>query len=113
MLAVYDVNDFEQVIKYNSISLDDAGRITFFEEKAKAPKSTLTGIALYYYPRAVVPLIHKYIADGNNPDQPGRLMQWLYPQMPVHTWLVPGIWFDIGSHENLAEANRVFARVPR
>ncbi len=29
---------------------------------------------------------------------------------PVYTWRVPGIWFDIGSKENLAEANRIFSK---
>ena len=110
VLAVYDVKDLEQIKKYNSITLAPDGRITFFEEKPKNPTSTLTGIALYYYPRATVPLIKQYIADGNNPDQPGRLVQWLYPRLPVYTWTVPGIWYDIGSKETLEEANRIFAR---
>src|SRR5262249_48104234 len=77
VLAVYDVGDLEQIRKYNAISLAPDGRITFFEEKPKNPTSTLTGIALYYYPRSTLPLIHQYIAEGNNPDQPGRLIQWL------------------------------------
>jgi glucose-1-phosphate thymidylyltransferase len=110
VLAVYDVGDLEQIKKYNSLSLDREGRITFFEEKPKQPKSTLTGIALYYYPRNVLPLIHQYIAEGNNPDQPGRLVQWLYPRVPVYTWQLPGLWYDIGSRESLEEANRVFAK---
>ena len=38
----------------------------------------------------MLPLIDQYIEDGNNPDQPGRLIQWLYPRMPVYTWSVPG-----------------------
>ena len=84
--------------------------ITFFEEKPKNPTSTLTGIALYYYPKATLPLIKQYIAEGNNPDQPGRLVQWLYPRTPVYTWSVPGLWFDIGSKETLEEANRIFAK---
>ena len=109
MLAVYDVGDLEQIKKYNSISLAADSRITFFEEKPKAPTSTLTGIALYYYPRHALPLIRQYVAEGNNPDQPGRLVQWLYPRTPVFTWKVPGLWFDIGSKETLEEANRIFA----
>jgi glucose-1-phosphate thymidylyltransferase len=109
VLGVYDVRDLELVKKYNSINVAADGRITFFEEKPKAPTSTLTGIALYYYPKAVLPLIRQYIAEGNNPDQPGRLVQWLYPRMPVFTWRVPGLWFDIGSKESLEEANRIFA----
>jgi glucose-1-phosphate thymidylyltransferase len=110
VLAVYDVKDLEQVKKYNSISVDAAGRITFFEEKPANPTSTLTGIALYFYPKATLALIRQYVAEGNNPDQPGRLVQWLYPRMPVYTWQVPGLWYDIGSKESLEDANRIFAR---
>jgi len=110
VLAVYDVGDLEQIKKYNAISLDGNGRITFFEEKPQHPTTTLTGIALYHYPRTTLPLIKQYIAEGNNPDQPGRLIQWLYPRLPVYTWKVPGLWFDIGSKESLEEANRIFAR---
>jgi glucose-1-phosphate thymidylyltransferase len=110
VLAVYDVGDLEQIKKYNSITLDGDGRITFFEEKPKNPTSTLTGIALYFYPQATLPLIRQYTAEGNNPDQPGRLIQWLYPRQPVYTWKVPGLWYDIGSKETLEEANRIFAK---
>lgn len=111
VLAVYDVGNLDQVKKYNSISIDETGRIAFFEEKPKHPTSTLTGIALYFYPRSTLPLVRQYVVEGNNPDQPGRLIQWLYPRTPVYTWRVPGLWFDIGSKETLEEANRIFAEV--
>jgi glucose-1-phosphate thymidylyltransferase len=109
-LAVYDVGNLEEIKKYNSISADVNGRITFFEEKPKNPTGTLTGIALYFYPKATIPLIKQYIAEGNNPDQPGRLVEWLYPRTAVYTWRVPGLWFDIGSKETLEEANKIFAK---
>ncbi|MCP5523353.1 MAG: nucleotidyltransferase family protein [Verrucomicrobiales bacterium] len=108
VLGVYDVGNLELVKKYNSITVDADDRITFFEEKPANPTSSLTGIALYYYPKATLPLIHRYMAEGNNPDQPGRLIQWLYPQTPVYTWTVPGRWFDIGSKESLEEADQIF-----
>ena len=110
VLALYDVGNLEEIKKYNSISVDAQGKITFFEEKPKNPTSTLTGIALYFYPRSTLPLIRQYIAEGNNPDQPGRLVQWLYPRTPVYTWRVPGLWYDIGSKETLEEANKIFAK---
>jgi glucose-1-phosphate thymidylyltransferase len=109
VLALYDVGDLEQIKKYNSISVDSEGRITYFEEKPKNPTSTLTGIALYFYPKQTLPLIKQYISEGNNPDQPGRLVQWLYTRALVYTWRVPGIWYDIGSKETLEEANKIFA----
>jgi glucose-1-phosphate thymidylyltransferase len=107
--GVYDVGDLEEIKRYNSIEIDDHDRIIFFEEKPSAPKSTLTGIALYYYPRTVLSLIRQYIAEGNNPDQPGRLVQWMYPRTPFYVWRVPGIWFDVGAKETLEEANRIFS----
>jgi glucose-1-phosphate thymidylyltransferase len=110
VLAVYDVGNLEEIKKYNSISVAGNGQITFFEEKPRQPTSTLTGIALYYYPKHTLPLIKQYIAEGNNPDQPGRLVQWLYPRTPVFTWRVPGLWYDIGSKETLEEANKIFAK---
>ena len=110
VLAVYDVGDLEAIKKYNSIDVDDDGRITFFEEKPASPKSTLTGIALYYYPKSALPLIRRYVEEGNNPDQPGRLVQWMYERTPFYTWRVPGIWYDVGSKETLEEANRIFSR---
>ncbi|HZI19633.1 MAG TPA: nucleotidyltransferase family protein [Pyrinomonadaceae bacterium] len=109
VLAVYDVGDLEEIRKYNSIEVDAEGRITFFEEKPANPRSTLTGIALYFYPKATLPLIRQYVEEGNNPDQPGRLVQWLYPRAPFYTWRVPGIWYDVGSKETLEEANRIFS----
>jgi glucose-1-phosphate thymidylyltransferase len=110
VLAVYDVGNLEEIKKYNAIEIDEDDRITFFEEKPAHPKSTLTGIALYYYPTSTLPLIRQCLAEGNNPDQPGRLVQWMYPRVPFYVWRVPGIWYDVGSKETLAEANRIFAR---
>lgn len=108
VLGIYDVGDLEQIKKYNALTLEADGRLAFFEEKPTDPKSTLTGIALYFYPRHILPLVHEYLAEGRNPDQPGRLVQWLYPRVPFYTWRVPGLWYDIGCKETLAEANRMF-----
>jgi glucose-1-phosphate thymidylyltransferase len=109
VLAVYDVGSLDEIRKYNAIEVDEDGRITFFEEKPSEPTSTLTGIALYFYPRSTLPLIRKYVAEGNNADQPGRLIEWLYTRTPVFTWTVPGRWYDIGSEETLRKAERAFA----
>ncbi|MCU1266062.1 MAG: Glucose-phosphate thymidylyltransferase [Acidobacteria bacterium] len=110
VLAVYDVGDLNEVKKYNAIDVEPDGQIRFFEEKPAAPTSTLIGIALYYYPARTLPLIKQYLEEGNNPDQPGRLVQWMYRRTPFYTWRVPGIWYDVGSKETLEEANQVFAK---
>jgi glucose-1-phosphate thymidylyltransferase len=109
LVGVYDVKDLAEIRKYNNLGLDADGRIVFFEEKPKDPVSTITAIALYHYPRATLPLIKQYIAEGNNPDQPGRLVQWLYPRLPCYTYQIEGLWLDIGSKETYEEAQRLFA----
>ena len=70
VLALYDVGNLEEIKKYNSVSTDNTGKITFFEEKSKNPTSTLTGIALYYYPKNSIPLIKQYIAEATIPTSP-------------------------------------------
>ncbi len=110
VLAVHDVGDLSRMSEYNQIEIDDEGRITFFEEKPDDARSTLAGVALYFYPRHTLPLIREYLAEGNNPDQPGRLIQWLYPRTSVYTWRLPGEWYDIGSAETLQEADRIFSQ---
>ena len=108
-VAVYDVGKLEEVRKYSNVQVDSKGVITHFEEKPQKPSNTLTAIALYYFAAPVLSLFTTYIAAGNNPDQPGRFIQWLYTRKPVKTVLVRGKWFDVGSKETLEEANRVFA----
>jgi glucose-1-phosphate thymidylyltransferase len=108
VIGVYDVGDLEAIRRYNSITLDEDDRLTYFEEKPEHPRTTLTGIALYFYPRKSLGVVREYLAAGNNPDQPGRLVEWLYPREPVYAWRVPGRWYDIGSAETLAEADRAF-----
>jgi len=109
VIGVYDVGDLEAIRRYNSITLDEDDRLTYFEEKPEHPRTTLTGIALYFYPRKSLGVVREYLVEGNNPDQPGRLVEWLYPREPVYAWRVPGRWYDIGSAETLAEADRAFS----
>ena len=107
-IAVYDVGDLEEMKRLSSIVVDADSRLISFVEKPERPESTLAGIALYFYPRAILPLVGRYLAEGNNPDQPGRLIGWLYRRTPVYAWRVPGQWFDVGTPETLAEAQRIF-----
>ena len=109
-LATYDVGDLEAMKKYSAIKTDADGVITHFEEKPQNPETTLTGIALYYFAPETLELFTTYIAAGNNPDQPGRFIQWLHTRRPVRTHQIKGTWYDIGSKETLEEADKLFAQ---
>jgi glucose-1-phosphate thymidylyltransferase len=110
VIAVSDLGDLEAIKGYSAITTDADGRIVAFEEKPAEPRSTLAGIALYFYPRSTLSLIDRYLAEGNNPDQPGRLVEWMYERTPFYVWRVPGRWYDIGSPETLEQAGREFSQ---
>ncbi len=109
-VAVHDVGNLEAMKKYGTVTIDSKGVITYFEEKPAHPKSTLAAVALYYYSREVLSLFTTYLAAGNNPDQPGLFLQWLYPRKPVNTFEIKGRWLDIGSKETLENADKIFAK---
>jgi glucose-1-phosphate thymidylyltransferase len=109
-IAVYDAGSLEAIRRYSSVGVDEEDRVVFFEEKPQEPRSTLAGIALYIYPRETLSLVRAYLDGGNNPDQPGRLVEWLHTRVPVYAWRVPGRWLDIGSAETLAAADHESAQ---
>jgi glucose-1-phosphate thymidylyltransferase len=110
-VGVYDVGDLEAIKKYGNIGINAERTITHFEEKPTKPRNTLAAIALYYYSPKVLSLIPTYLAAGNNPDQPGRFVQWLYTRQAVKTFQIKGKWVDIGSKETLQDADKIFAKM--
>ena len=110
-VAVYDVGDIEAIKKYGNIVIDADGIITHCEEKPQKPRGTLAAIAIYYYSPEVLSLLTTYLAAGNNPDQPGRFVQWLYTRKPVKTFQIKGRWLDIGSKETLEKADQIFSKL--
>jgi glucose-1-phosphate thymidylyltransferase len=104
-VVLYDVGDLELVKKYSSVELDRDGRLTAFTEKPEQPTSTLVATAAYLYQREHVPLLRRYLDEGNAPDQPGRFVAWLVPRAPVYGYVAGGDWRDIGDAGQLLEAD--------
>lgn len=105
LLAVYDIGSLDEMRRFGAVEVDSEGRIVGFEEKPAEPRTTLAALALYHYPRATLPLVRRYLAEGRDPDQPGRLVAWLHAFTPVYTWRFEGRWYDIGSRETLETAD--------
>jgi glucose-1-phosphate thymidylyltransferase len=110
-VAVHNVGNPEAMKKYGAVTISANGTVTRFEEKPEKPQSTLAAMALYYYSRDVLPMFTTYLAAGNNPDQPGRFLQWLYTRKPVKAFEIKGHWLDIGSKETLEKAGEIFANL--
>lgn len=104
-VAVYDVGDRELAKKYGIVEVEGDGRIVDFIEKPDDPPSTLAATATYLYSRAHAGLVDTYLAEGNNPDQPGNLVAWLHRREPVYAYRFEGGWYDVGDHGQLLEAD--------
>jgi glucose-1-phosphate thymidylyltransferase len=104
-VALYDVGDLELAQRYGVVELGAGERVESFEEKPERPRSTLAATATYLYHRAHVPLVSRYLAEGNSPDQPGRFIAWLAGREPVYGYRVEGDWRDIGDAAQLLEAD--------
>jgi glucose-1-phosphate thymidylyltransferase len=110
-VAVYDVADRELAKQFGIVAVDADDRIVEFVEKPGEPPSTLAATATYLFHRAHVSLLDTYLDEGNSPDQPGRFVAWLVPRVPVYGYRFAGEWIDIGSTEQLLDAdNRLRAR---
>ena len=104
-VALHDVGDLDLAGRYGVVDVAADGRILSFEEKPEQPRSTLIATAAYVFHRAHVPLLRRYLDEGNSPDQPGRFVAWLTPRVPVYGFLFEGEWRDIGDAAQLLEAD--------
>lgn len=105
-VAVHNMQDKQELTKYNQVKLDDRCRLISFEEKPHKPRYTLAAICMYMFPREKLHFIDEYLHEGNNPDEPGRLIQWLYKREDVFGYEFSGKWYDIGNLEQYRRVNQ-------
>jgi glucose-1-phosphate thymidylyltransferase len=103
VLAAYDVGSREKAASYGLVELE-GDRVVDFQEKPEKPQSTLVSIACYGLTAETLPLLEEYLADGNNPDEPGWFIQWLQARQAVYAYAFEDAWFDIGTPESYLDA---------
>jgi glucose-1-phosphate thymidylyltransferase len=109
-VAVRDVGDLRLASQYGIVELDADDRVLSFEEKPPNPTTTLCATATYIYHREHLPLIGRYLAEGNAPDQSGSMVEWLCTREPVYGYPFTGPWLDIGDAEQLLVADNMLRR---
>ncbi len=109
-IALYQCPDMELVKQYSIVELDQNQRVTSFIEKPQNPTTNLVGIATYIYHRDHIPLIERYLEEGNSADQPGNFIAWLHKRVPVYGYRFPGEWLDIGNHQQLLYADNAMRK---
>jgi len=102
-LAAYDVGSKELAKSYGLVELE-GDQIVDFQEKPDDPNSTLVSIACYAFTADTLDALDEYLANDNNPDEPGWFVQWLQDRQPVYAFTFDEAWFDIGTPESYLEA---------
>lgn len=109
-VGLKDLRSKQLVSLYGAVEADPDGRVRGFEEKPAQPRSTLIAVGLYFFPRATLPLVRRYLDLGKSKDAPGYYLQWLHQQVPVYGHVLDGDWFDIGDLDSYRRADEVLSR---
>jgi glucose-1-phosphate thymidylyltransferase len=112
-VAVQRCSDASRLSSFGVVELSPEGRVTGFVEKPEHPASDLVATAVYGFPGEHVALIDTYLSEGNSPDQPGNLVAWLHEREPVYAFVFDELWLDIGSPEQLQEAEEILRELGR
>lgn len=104
MICAHTIENKEDLHSMGVVELDADGKVISFEEKPENPKSDLGVPPFYLYRKDTLPLIDKYLAEGNNPDAPGHFVPWLKDQKPVYAYVFDAVRIDIGTPESYYDA---------
>ncbi len=104
------IYDREQLKSFAVATTDDTGKITSLIEKPQDPPSNIAIFAGYLYRRDTLPLIQKYLDEGNKPDAPGYFVEWLHKNRSVYAWYMDGECYDIGTLPAYEHANATFVK---
>ncbi len=104
MICAHTIENKEDLHSMGVVELDGDGKVTSFEEKPKQPESDLGVPPFYLYKRDTLPLIDKYLKEGNNPDAPGHFIPWLIGKNDVYAYVFDAVRIDIGTPESYYDA---------
>ncbi|AGB17532.1 Nucleoside-diphosphate-sugar pyrophosphorylase family protein [Halovivax ruber XH-70] len=102
-IAAYDVGEPERAGGYGVVELE-GDRVVDFVEKPDDPPGTRVSIGCYAFPRETLSLLSTCLEAGNDPDEPGRFVEWLYDREPTYAYAFDGAWFDVGTRESYLDA---------
>jgi len=108
VVCISKIKELSRLKNMGVAKLDKNNKITFLEEKPENPPSKLAVSCIYLYTKETASLIRKYLDDGNNPDNTGSFLQWLYPRKEVYAFINKGKIIDIGTPETLEKARKEF-----
>ncbi len=93
------VENEKELTRMGVACVNDDGRVVDFVEKPDDPPSDLAVPPFYAYSPEAASLLPQYLEEGNDPDAPGHLVEWLVDRVPVYACIVDGGVRDIGTKE--------------
>ncbi|MCL0090443.1 sugar phosphate nucleotidyltransferase [Dehalococcoidia bacterium] len=112
LIALYDVKDIERVRNRYGVAIVEGAQITDFQEKPRAPRSTLASTACYIYPKGILPLINEFLRRAETgKDAPGYFNAWLLKEkrLRIDPFIFDTRWYDIGDRATYIEANQEYS----
>ncbi len=106
-IAVINVS-IQEATRFGIMTADEDGTITKFEEKPKAPKSTLASMGIYIFKWDK---LRKYLtedeSDKTSSNDFGKniIPNMLSSKQKMVAWAFDGYWKDVGTIDSLWEAN--------
>ena len=110
-VLVKEMDRIEDLRRMANVEITDDGKVVGMVEKPQNPKTNLAAFASYIYKKDTVPMIKKYLSEGNNPDAPGFFPSWLYKHKDVYAYTFTGECYDIGTPESYKEVNEIFEKL--
>lgn len=109
-LLMAHLHDIETLRSFAVAKLGEDNRVIGLIEKPEEPPTDIGVYALYLYRRDTLPLIKRYLDEGNSPDQPGRLPVWMHTFRDLRGYLFDGECIDIGTIETYYETAKRFKK---
>lgn len=94
--------------KFGTIEMDEQNKIISFEEKPEKPKSSLASTCVYMYTQEDMRELERHVKKEGIPDNTGDFVKHLMSVTQVYAYPFNEHWYDIGSHEQLDEARKIF-----
>ena len=108
VIGLYDVND-SNLAKLYGIAELEGNRIIGFEEKPETPVSNLAATAYWLLTEKGVSNFFDYISSGGDRDAMGNFLEWNVRRHDIRSVSFTGKWYDIGSINSYAEAQKWFS----
>jgi glucose-1-phosphate thymidylyltransferase len=107
VVGLFEPIDKKQ-LQAGSVAVIDRNRqIKKFIEKPKRSTRGKLGALAYILPYRMLANLGQYLDEGNEPDEPGRFIAWLYKREQVYGYPFTSHVLDLGNPQLFAEANRV------